>query len=165
MSALEVAHERLHKKNESLSSALSKFKARGATLTRAAIHGGEVVLGAAIAGAINGQHVAREGDKHRGPTIAGMPADLTVGTVLTIAAGLDAVGETWSPHLGALGLGFLANFGGELGHARGQAKAKSGSWFPKHEQGSLPAAKTSGAYNSTQMAEELLAARRQNAGG
>jgi hypothetical protein len=165
MSALEVAHERLHKKNETLAKTVDRFKARGATLTKAAIHGSEVVLGAALAGAIQGQHVRKEGDKHTGATIAGMPADLVIGTALTVASGLDVAGDTWSPHLGALGLGFLAGFGAEWGYHRGQEKAKNGSWFSRKE---LPAGgsgtKSSGSYNPSAMAEELLAARRQNAG-
>ena len=92
-----------------------------------------------------------------------MPADLVIGTALTVAAGLDVAGDTWSPHLGAVGLGFLAGFGAEWGYHRGQEKAKNGSWFSRKE---LPAGgtKTSGQYNPTAMAEELLAARR-NAGG
>ena len=165
MSALEVAHERLHKKNETLSKAVDRFKSRGAALTKAAVHGSEVMLGAALAGAIQGQHVAKDGDKHKhkGATLAGMPADLVIGTALTVAAGLDVAGDTWSPHLGAVGLGFLAGFGAEWGYHRGQEKAKNGSWFSRKE---LPAGgtKTSGQYNPTAMAEELLAARR-NAGG
>ena len=167
MSAIEVAHERLHKKNERLSTMVDKFKSRGANLTRAAVHGGEVILGAAIAGAIAGQHVAKEGDKHAGPTIAGMPADLTVGAALTIIGGTNAFGETWSPHVGALGLGFLAGFGAEWGYHRGQQRAKQGTWFAKHDQKSLGGGtKASGEATSSQMAESLLAARRgANAGG
>ena len=163
MSALEEAHERLHRKNETLANALAKFKERGANIGRAIIHSGEVMAGAAIAGAINGQHVAKPGDKHKGPTIAGMPTDLAIGTGLMIAGALNAVGDEISPHLAAAGLGFLANFAGEWGHARGEARVRDGSWFG-HHQGALPAGKVSGEYNPTKMAEDLLNARRQNAG-
>ena len=157
------AHLKLHRKNERLASVVDRFKARGANLTRAVVHGGEVMAGAAIAGAIAGAHVAKPGDKHKGPTIAGVPTDLFLGTALTVAAASGFAGDTWSPHLGAVGLGLFAGFGAEWGYARGHQKAKTGSWFPKHEQGALPAGggtKASGQYNPTAMAEDLLNQRR-----
>lgn len=166
MAALEVAHERLHRKNERLASIVDKFKERGKNVTKALVHGGEVMAGAAIAGLIQGSHVPKDAND-KGPKIAGVPTDLLLGTALTIGAAVGVAGEEWSPHVGALGLGFMSGFAAEWGYHRGQEKAKTGHWFAKREAAALPApkapaaAKAAGEFNPHEMADALLKSRRE----
>jgi hypothetical protein len=148
---------------------MAYIREKGARFARASILSGEVMLGAALAGMIQGLHERKEGETG-GAKIAGIPTDLLIGSALAVGSMFEIAGEEWSPHIGHLGLGFLAGFANDFGFHMGENKRTKGHYFahaePAKRQIAAPApTKTSGAFDPQQMAESLLRARQQHAPG
>jgi hypothetical protein len=140
----------------------ASMKERGLRLAKAASSGVEVLTGAAVAGVIQGVSPGKK--------IAGVPADLLIGGLLTVGGVALGHKDKRADHLVNFGLGFLAGYANDFGAHIGDRKRVSGHWFPtKVATPGLPAGgatppKAAGQFDPTQMAEALLAERRKNAG-
>jgi hypothetical protein len=102
----------LARQREALRERMNRIAANKNKHKKQAIAIGEIALGSAIAGVVQGR--AGEGGAH----ILRMPASLVVGGAL-VAGGVLQAGE-FSDHLINLGTGFLAEFAGNFGYGVGQ---------------------------------------------
>lgn len=109
----------LARQREALRERMARIVANKSKHKKQAIAIGEIALGSAIAGVVQGK--AGEGGAH----ILRMPASLVVGGVL-VAGGVIQAGE-FSDHLINLGTGFLAEFAGNFGYGVGQRWHATGS--------------------------------------
>lgn len=151
-----ITHEHvqhLTRRNDTLAQKIEKLRHKGAKLTEKGVRSLEVVAGAAIGGLIQG--MAK--DQVAGSHVFRIPTDLGLGIGLNLAGFLDLAGDEWSHHLNNLGDGFLGAYFSDLGHAIGNRKRTTGSFFPpKGAAGALPGVVAQGAVSPDQMAAHLL---------
>ena len=140
----------LVKRNDTLAQKVEKLKGRAAAVTKHGVHLMEVTTGAVLGGVIQGMS-----KDPAGAHILKVPADLGIGIGLNLAAFLDLAGEEYSPHLASLGAGFIAAYASDWGHAVGNNKRTTGSFFKK-SAAALPAAGVHGEVSPQAMAEALL---------
>src|ERR1700729_597379 len=91
---MSVTEDHLHhiaKRHDSLSRRYENLKSKGAKLTSRLVRSGEVMLGAAAGGVLQGMS-----KNPQGPHIAHFPADLAIGLGLEAVATFDLFGEEWS---------------------------------------------------------------------
>ena len=142
----------------------ARAKVRGARIARAGVLGGEVLLGAALAGVLQGHHTPK-GPGDTGPKVGPLPLDFALGSTLVIASMFEVGGARYHEDVGHLGLGFLAGFANDAGHTFGARKRETGHWVAKRAPRELPAGKptatkAAGQFDPQAMAESLLAARK-----
>lgn len=148
MSAAEEHVHALTRRNESLEKKAAKLKARATAAAKHGIETGEIMLGAAIGGLLQG--MAK--DQEKGPRIAHIPADLALGIGGLALGAFDVAGD-YSRDVANVSKGFLAAFATDFGHAIGVRKRTSGSFFPKKH---APGAIAAGAPNPQAMADTIL---------
>jgi len=153
---MSVTEQHLHhiaRRHDSLSKRYESLKAKGAKLTSRIVRSGEVLLGAGVAGVLQGMSKSPNG-----PRIAHVPADLAIGLGLEAVAAFDLFGEEWSHHAGNFGTGFLAAYFTEAGFAVGKRKRDTGRFFGAAAVPALPvAAPVAASGDPAAMAEQLLA--------
>ncbi len=145
-----ITHEHvqhLTRRNDTLAQKVEKLKGRAASVTKHGVHLLEVTTGAVLGGVIQGMSK----DPH-GAHILKIPADLGIGIGLNLASLLDLAGEEYSPHLASLGAGFIAAYASDWGHAVGNNKRTTGSFFKK----GAGSPSLAGEVSPQQMAEAML---------
>jgi len=157
MSVTEAHLHHIAKRHDSLSRRYENLKQKGAKLTSRLVRSGEVVLGAAAAGVIQGMS-----KNPQGPRIAHVPADLAIGLGLEAVAAFDLFGEEWSHHAGNLGTGFLAAYFTEAGFAIGNRKKLTGTFFGPKALPAAPAPAAAAVHGDPAATAEALLHQMQN---
>lgn len=140
-----------HRKAERHEHRWKSLQGKLAEKTEAVISAAEVFVGGVIGGIMQGMSKSPHG-----PKIGPVPAELLIGGGMVALGALDIAGDTASRHITEIGKGVAVAFGVDWGHAIGERKKVTGSFFEKH----TAPHQIAGAPSPQAMADALLAQAR-----